>query len=255
MLRKNKKVETQKKPRKKKNRLYSLVVTLLAVCIMVMLVVVVFRIQDVKVKGNEIYTSSEIRKQVLNDKASVNSLYVLVKYKIGRGNIPAGADEIKISLLTPWELCIEVKEKERIGYIKKGPEYIYVDKDGTVLQRNNEKADGILCMEGLTVQKADLYQKLEMKESNVFEKMADVCFELKKYDIKAQKIQCKGDRIYAYVGEICISLGNEINSEKLAQVPGILDKLKNEKGILHLENYSEEHNIITFKKDKKIEEN
>lgn len=255
MLRKSKKTKTQKKPRKKKNRLYSFVVTLLAICIMVMLIVVVFRIQDVKVKGNELYSSSEIRKQVLDDKASVNSLYVYGKYKIGKGNVPAGVDEIKISLLTPWELCIEVKEKERVGYIKKGSEYIYVDKDGIVLQKNKEKAEDVLCMEGLTIQKAELYQKLEMKETNVFEKMTDVISELKKYDIKAQKLQCKGDRIYAYVGDVCISLGSEINSEKLAQVPGILEKLKNEKGVLHLENYSEEHNIITFKKDKKIEEN
>ena len=188
----DKKTKRRKKQKSKKSGIYSFVVTTLAICILVMFVIVVFRIQDVKVQGNEMFSSSEIRKKVLDDAASVNSLYVWGKYKIGRGNIPEGVDEIQISLNTPWELCIKVKEKERIGYIKKGQEYIYFDQDGIVLRKNKEKEEGVLCMEGLDVQKAELFQTMKIKQTNVFEKMVDVYFEFKKYEIQAQKVQCRG---------------------------------------------------------------
>ena len=72
-------------------------------------------------------------------------------------------------------------------------------------------------------------------------------------DIK--KIVCKDDRIYIYVKNVCISLGNTVSAEKIAQISPIMEKLGKKKGTLHLENYSESRQTITFNKGEFPEEN
>lgn len=245
----------QKKQKKKKNKIVSFFVFLLGIVAVTVILAVGFYIQDVKVTGNEFYSSSEIRKEVLDDSFSVNSLYVYAKYRIGKGTVPQGIESVKISLISPWELCIDVKEKERIACIKSGAEYICIDQNGLVLQKEKSQIMDLPLLEGLELGKTTLYQVVEIKNENVFQKMIELCFELKKYQLESKKIQCKGERVYSYIGNICVSFGNDTSAEKVAQIPGILEKLGDEKGILHLENYSDEHNIITFEKEKKKEEN
>ena len=59
-------------------------------------------------------------------------------------------------------------------------------------------------------------------------------------------IVCKGDEIYLYIGKVYVNLGNKVSSSQVAQVPPILEKLGDQEGTLHLENYSESSGTITF---------
>ncbi len=48
------------------------------------------------------------------------------------------------------------------------------------------------------------------------------------------------------MGQVCISLGNHVTPEKMAQIPPILEKLEGKEGTLHLESYSGSQETITF---------
>ena len=52
--------------------------------------------------------------------------------------------------------------------------------------------------------------------------------------------------MYVYIGKVCISLGTEVTSDKMAQIQPILKKLGKKKGTLHLENYLSGNETITF---------
>lgn len=43
-----------------------------------------------------------------------------------------------------------------------------------------------------------------------------------------------------------MSLGNDVTSVKVAQIPKILEKLEGKEGTLHLENFSDESDTATF---------
>ena len=67
-----------------------------------------------------------------------------------------------------------------------------------------------------------------------------------KQEISADRIVCRGDEIYLDIGKIYVNLGNQVSSDQIAQIPPILEKLGGQEGTLHLENYSESSDTITF---------
>ena len=69
---------------------------------------------------------------------------------------------------------------------------------------------------------------------------------MKKNEIPIKKILYIGDRMHVYTGRICVSLGTDVTTEKIAQIKPIKKKLKKKKGTLHLENYSIGNETITF---------
>ena len=99
------------------------------------------------------------------------------------------------------------------------------------------------------------YQFLKSKNSGIFEEILKASQELGKYEVTVQKIVCENENIYLYIDNICVSLGNNVTSVKIAQISPIIEKLDGQEGILHLENYSGEQETITFSTGKISEEN
>lgn len=253
--------ETQKKPRNKRKRkkkglrLYALAVIILGLAIICLSILLLFRVRTIEVKGNEYTSDKEIVKMVQDDQYSVNSLYIFGKYIIGRGQVLPCFENVKISLKAPWTVRVTVEEKQIVGYMKNKKEYIYFDKEGFILKKSNEKMEDAVLVEGIQADSLELYESLKNGKSAVFEEILETTKELKKYDLDIKKIVCKDNRIYIYTKKVCISLGNTVSSEKIAQIPPIMEKLGKKKGTLHLENYSEDRQTITFNKGEFPEEN
>lgn len=235
------------KKKKKSHKIYAFFVLLFGVAIIVLAFILLFYIQRVEVTGNEYCTDKQIIDTVQDDKYSVNSLYVWGKYMLGRGKTLPCFEEMKVGFTWPWILKIEVKEKQIVGFIRAGEEeYAYFDKDGLIVRKDTVYTEGLPCVEGIDVDKIQLYKRIESENSQIFEEILETSQELKKYEMTAEKIVCKSNRIYIYVGQICVSLGNNVTSEKIAQISPIIEKLEGKSGTLHLENYAEGRETITF---------
>lgn len=256
-MRKEEYQEEVQRPKKKRksHRLYAAVVLFLGIVIITLGILLLFYIQRVEVKGNEYCTKQEIADAVKNDKLSVNSLYVVGKYALEKGEVLPSLESMKVSLKAPWVIKVTVKEKQIVGYVKKDTENIYFDKEGLVVYKSAASRKGIPCVEGIDVKNVELYQQLESDNAQIFEEILEASKELKKYELSTEKIVCKNDRIYIYVGKICISLGNNVTSEKIAQIKPILENLDGKEGTLHLENYSTGKSTITFEVGKFPKEN
>lgn len=237
----------KKKKKKKKHKLYAFVVLLFGFAIIALTLFIVFHIQKIEVKGNKYCSTEEIAKTVQNDQYSVNSLYVLGKYALGYGKELPCLDSMKISMSRPWVLKVTVKEKPIVGYMQDGKgTYYFFDKEGLVVLTSTMAMDGIPLVEGMDVDTLELYKKMKSQNSRIFTEILETSQEMQKYKLSVDKIVCKKDRIYVYIANVCVSLGKNVTSEKIAQLPVIIEKLEGKEGTLHLENFSDGRKTITF---------
>lgn len=245
----------RKKKKKKSHRLYAAVVLTLGVVIIVMAVLILFYVQRIEIDGNSYCTDKEIAEAVQNDKLSFNSLYILGKYKLGKGKILPCMETMDVSMKKPWTICVKVNEKPIVGYVEKGEKRAYFDKDGLVVLYGEKMIGSVPFVEGMNAKKIKLYQQIETDKSNIFEKILTTTTELQKQSLSTERIVCDKDRIYAYVGNVCLSFGSEVTPEKIAHAKKIIENLKGQAGTLHLENYSAGNETITFTIEEFTEEN
>ncbi|HJB86056.1 MAG TPA: FtsQ-type POTRA domain-containing protein [Candidatus Dorea faecigallinarum] len=236
----------KKKTKRKSHRLYAFVVLLLAAAILVLSVLVLFYVQQIKVEGNEYCTDQQIVDTVRSDKYSINTLYIAGKYAIGKGKSLPCLESIHVSLSAPWTLKVTVKEKPIVGYLENKDNYAYFDKEGMVVSMSPTLIEGLPCIEGVSMKDIKLYSRLETDDSKIFEEILETSQEAVKQKISADRIVCRGDEIYLDIGKIYVNLGNQVSSDQIAQIPPILEKLGGQEGTLHLENYSESSDTITF---------
>lgn len=240
--------QPKKKKKKKKHKVYAFFVLLFGFAIIALTLFIVFHLQSIEVEGNDYSSDTEIVETIQNDKYSINTLYIMAKYALGYGEQLPCLNSMKLSLSRPWALKVTVKEKTIIGCVQgDNGEYYFFDKEGFVVLTSTSPMDGIPLVEGIEVDQLELYKEILNENSTIFEEILETSQEMAKYGLPVDKIMCQNDRIYVYIGNICVSLGSNVTSEKVAQIPPILEKLEGKAGTLHLENYSEERSTITFK--------
>ena len=238
--------QPRRRRRKKSRRVYAFFVIVLGLAIIVLAALLLFHVQKIEIEGNEYCGDKEIVEAVQSDKFSTNSLYVVGKYLLGKGEKPACLENMKVGIGAPWILKISVEEKPIVGYVYADQDYAYFDKEGLVVKKDSQYLEGIPCVEGIEVKEVALYQRLKSENTQIFEEILETSDELKKNELAMEKIVCQDSRIYLFVGKVCISLGNHVTPEKMAQIPPILEKLGGKEGTLHLESYSGTRETITF---------
>lgn len=248
------KQDKRKKKRKKKLYLFLLLVFLLAAAAFI--AVKLFTVETVVVEGNELYSSEQIERMVLNDEYSWNSLYVFLKYRFQEvGEVPF-VEEMEISLDNPNTIRIKVYEKGILGYL-----YIpilgqnaYFDKDGFVVETSKEIIPDVPKVLGVSCNEVVLYEQLQLEEENVFRQLLNLTQTLKKYKLPPEEIvfdESLGATLTYQ--NIRVIIGSDENlSQKIIRLSYILPQLDGMTGILHLENWSEENTDIIFDKEKPV---
>lgn len=236
----------RRRRKKKSHRIYAFIVLFLGLAIIAAIIFLLFYVQKIEVKGNDYVTEKEIIETVQNDDFSVNALYILGKYALGKGKTLPCLEQMKVRLKAPWSVKIEVKEKPIVGYIQNGELYDYFDKEGLVVLESSALIEGVPYIEGIGLGEVKLYEHLRSKNTKIFEQILETSREITKHDLKPDRIVCEEDVICLYVGRIRIRLGKNVSAVQIAQIAPILEKIGDKEGTLHLENYSEVQGTITF---------
>lgn len=226
--------------------MYAFFVLLLGFLIIVMTLLLLFYVQKIEVSGNGYMSEQEIVEAVQNDKLSINSLYILGKYALNKGEIPPCLERMKIRMKSPWSLKVIVEEKPIVGYIQNGDKYCYFDKEGLVVHESVSLLEGFPYIEGIDVGDVKLYQQLKSDDTRIFEQILETSREVVKYELDTAKIVCEGNEICLDIGKVRVRLGKEVSAEQIAQISPVLEKLGDQEGVLHLENYSGMNGTITF---------
>ena len=236
----------RRRRKKKSHKIYAFIVLFLGLAIIAAIIFLLFYVQKIEVKGNDYVTEKEIIETVQNDDFSVNALYILGKYALGKGKTLPCLEQMKVRLKAPWSVKIEVKEKPIVGYIQNGELYDYFDKEGLVVLESSALIEGVPYIEGIGLGEVKLYEHLRSKNTKIFEQILETSREITKHDLKPDRIVCEEDVICLYVGSIRIRLGKNVSAVQIAQIAPILEKIGDKEGTLHLENYSEVQGTITF---------
>lgn len=245
---------TRKKKKKKKSRigyyLYAVVVMILTTAILLLSVLLLFHVQKIEVEGTKYSEEKQISDWIQEDPYTSNTIYAFCKFKMSAYEKPVYLERVDVGFSAPWILRIKVKEKEIAGGIAMEGGYVYFAKDNTVLVRGTELLEGIPVVEGVAAEQTELYQKLDYKENpKVFFYIRELTKQLKKTELKPERILWDGESMNLYFQGVCVRLGKGSFDEKLIQIPPILEKLEGKTGVLKMEYYSETSTSISFREE------
>lgn len=231
---------------------------LLALTVLVLAFLFLFRIRKVTVSGNSRYSSEEIEEELLTDFFSKNTLCLWWIYK--DGSIPDTMpylESMKITVNSPFAITVTVTEKELVGYFDTGS-YVYFDDSGVVLEITDTVYSDIPVVTGIDLGEVTLYQKAPTESSSQLRTILSLLDLLDYQGLTAKEIRFAEDSdITVTIGSIDAILGqDEYLEEKVVNLRAILDTMSSTAaGTLHLENVTGNNEDIVFSpSDEVIEE-
>lgn len=237
----------RKVQKKRKYGLYALLVGLIAAAILALSVFLLFHIQKIEVTGIEMLTQQEVSDWVKSDTMSGNSLYVLWKSKFRPDELLPMMKSAEISMKNPWTIKVKIEEHKLLGGILYENEYAYFDEEGTVLKKQTESIPGIPLVEGLGVKKVVLNHKVKAENRKVFSYVIQVGKVVEKWELSPEKIVFNGTEATLHFGTIAVNIGDENFDDRVAQIAPILKKLQGKSGTVHLENFTMQSTLISFR--------
>lgn len=210
-----------------------------------------YTVTTVYVEGNVHYTNEEIMEMVMSGRLGHNSLFLSLKYRDKRIEGIPFVQTMDVEILSPDTIRINVYEKALAGYVEYLGRYMYFDKDGIVVESSDAKTNGIPQVTGLKFGYVILHERLPVENEQIFNKILNITQLLTKYGIAADKIYFDENyNMTLYFGEVRVRIGsNEKIDEKIMKLQSILPELEGKKGVLEMENYTEESKNITFSLD------
>lgn len=219
----------------------------------VLILVFLFRVQQIEVTGNEFCSSEAIEDWVMKDVYLDNSILAVLQSK-DKADAPPVVDSVKVSLSLPWALRVSVKEKEMAGYFRQEKKNYYFDQEGYVLCATKETYDGVIQVEGFVSQSTAPGEQIATEYPEVFASIAEVSAALKEQKLSPDKMKVEDDEISLVFKMIQVKLGKDELTGRVAQLPEILQMLSGESGTLHVEKYTSDSKAIWFEdaKNEKI---
>ncbi len=245
--------EQRKRKKRRKIGLIIFLIFVLLIALAVLIVWKVFTVKEVKVEGNELYSSEQIEQLVLNDEYSWNSLYVVVKYSFWNTEDVPFLDTMEVSLEDPHTVRISVYEKGMLGcfYIDTIGQYAYFDKDGFVVETSSEEIPGIPKITGITCQEVVLYEQLPLEQEEVLDNLLNLTQILKKYDLLPQEIHYDEnlEPTLTYYGTRVVVGSDEYLTQKVVRLSAIMPELAGLYGTLYLDSWTPDTTEIIYKRD------
>lgn len=251
--------ERKSKRRKKKKKskfgyyLYAVVILILTITNVTLATLLLTYVQSIQVTGTEYSKQSEIVTWIKEDFKTTNSLYMLYKYKSGSYTMPVYLEDVKVSLTAPWKVKVTVAEKQVVGCLIDDGSYVYFDEEGLVLRKTTKYEENIPIIEGIQIEKAEKYKKLQVNDEKIFERFVSITKELEENELSPERFVWEDGSMNLYFEQVCVQLGKSNFDEKVMQLSPILEKLEGKSGTLHLEHYTEDSTSISFEEN--IEEN
>ena len=210
-----------------------------------------FTIKEIVVDGNSHYTNEEIIDMVIKRPEDRISLVISMKYDNKPITNIAFIQSIEVSVETAGRIRIQVYEKALAGYVKHLGQCMYFDKDGIVVEVSEITTKGIPEISGLAFESIVLHNPLPVKNDEIFGEVLEITNLLNKYDLEIDTIYYNDDmEVTLYMDKVRVFLGKKDNlTEKIMKLRDIAPHLEGQKGMLHLENYDSEMDVITFSKD------
>ena len=233
-----------------------LTTVILAAAIVVVLVLVIwFRVLTLKtinVTGASLYPEETVTEEIQSDAKAWNTAYVYMKYRDGKMEELPYLESVDVSMADPHTIDVTVTEKDALGYFydEDAGQYVAFDAEGMILKISEEEIDTEVRIRGLEIGSYELYGQMELSDTSDLDAVESVLVLLESYDFLPDSllVRTAGTIVLDY-GDIQVNLGttNYLN-EKIVRLVKLWDKIKERKGTLHLETWTESTTDIHFRK-------
>lgn len=207
-----------------------------------------FRMNNVVVTGNYMYSDEEVLSLLGYYKSPKNTLYFTWK---NREDLTSGVqfiDRITVTMGGPTTVYVTVKEKMIIGCIDDNGLYMFFDNTGEVVESSTTRPDDVPLVIGLDVSGITIGDVLDLENKSIFNNLYELTVLLKNYEVRVDEICYNDDHsMVMYRGDIKILLGMGNNLEdKINAYKDLESSLEGKAGVLHLEDYDSSKESIFF---------
>lgn len=209
-----------------------------------------FHVTKVEVVESSHYTKEELQKMVLTGAFSSNSILAPITCSKAQVQDVPYIEGYSVSRSGRNSIVISAREKSVVGCIPYLDSYIYFDRNGTFVEGDRNREKSVPYFEGIQIKKVIRNEKLPIKDS-VLNTAVALSTIFAKNDLLPDYIQLEEDSTIDLIyGDIVVKLGKDKYLEdKMARTVAILPQITGEKGILHMENITENSKTVTFEKE------
>ena len=210
-----------------------------------------FKVKTVIVEGSTHYTTDEITNYVLDSKFCRNTVFVYFKYHNKSIKDVPFVEQMDVNIVDRNTVKIHVYEKYTAGCISHLGEYMYFDNDGKVIEVSKIKTENVPVVTGLSFDHFVLHEPLPIENKDIFNSILNITKLLNKNDLIADTIYFDENRnITLFFDDVRVNIGDGSNmNEQFMTLPKILPSLEGQKGVLHMEKYSEDNPNVVFNID------
>ena len=210
-----------------------------------------FKVKTVTVEGSSHYTTDEITNYVLDSKLCMNTVFLNLKYKRKPIKDIPFVERIDVKIVDRNSVKITVFEKYVAGCIANLGNYMYFDNDGTIVEVSKIKTENVPVVTGLSFDHFNLYEPLPIENKEVFNSILNITKLLNKNSLYANTIYFdESGTITLFFEDVRVNIGTGSDmDEKFNALTLILPELKGQKGVLHMENYTEANSNVVFNID------
>lgn len=220
---------------------------LLRVVIAVLLLLLIFRIQNIDVQGNENIPDEQIVAWMGEDTKAYNSLYALYKYNIRKEELNPALQKAQIGFKLPWSVKMKVKEHPAVAMIETNEGHYVINDQGVVIASQQVEQYGTL-ISGLTPTSTALFKKIAFADEGTTDQILSLIKSLDNNMLEPDEVRWRGDEEgwQLRFGSTWANLGTVITEEKVQELAALYPEVKNIEGIIHLEYYESGDEIVRF---------
>ena len=210
-----------------------------------------FKVKTVTVEGSSHYTTDEITNYVLDSKFCMNTVFLNFKYKRKAVKDIPFVERIDVKIVDRNTVKITVFEKYVAGCIANLGNYMYFDNEGTIVEVSKIKTENVPVVTGLSFDHFNLYEPLPIENREVFNSILTITKLLNKNSLYANTIFFdENSNVTLFFEDVRVNIGNGSDmDEKFNALTLILPSLEGQKGVLHMENYTEANSNVVFNID------
>lgn len=207
---------------------------LLIVCSLIIIVVCVYylftvsyRLDKLTVKGLTYYEEQDFISQICSEKAKNNTILFWLEQKLKTQKKVPYIEKYDWKCIGRHEVEIEVYEKILIGCVKVMGEYLYFDKDGTIVESMDSQREDIPLVIGLSYDSVVMYSRLDIEKDKIYGKILNITRLLHEYDIKARSLSFDSrENATLEIGTLTVKLGkNDVYDLKIQKLADVMPSL------------------------------
>ena len=211
-----------------------------------------FRLENVEIRNDSIYSDEEIRNMIFNGSRldKYTHFFAWRVNKNTKSKIPF-VEKTDVEIVDKNSVIIYVYGKSVAGCVSHMGKYIHFDREGVVVESADTPLNGIPVVEGLEFLDVTMGEKLKMGNSDLFTTLMTILKSLEKNSLAAKRIVfgIRND-ITLYIGENIILLGIDgDNDYRINNISPVFASLREEYGDkafrVDMRNYSPKNTQIT----------